>query len=54
VWNNPLLDELERYAEDCQCHGVEAAARFGFWPFFKGRGYGRSYCLYEKMHDASI
>lgn len=47
-WSNDLLSLLERFAIDMSCHGIEAVGRFGFWPFFKGRGYKKSYCTYQR------
>lgn len=46
-WNDGFLDVIEHFARDIGCHGIEAPARFGFWPFFKRRGYDKSYCTYE-------
>jgi hypothetical protein len=47
-WGDQLLDTFERFGRDAGCNGLEAVARFGFWPFFKKHGYARSYCTYEK------
>jgi hypothetical protein len=46
-WGDDVLALMERYAGDCGCDGVEAVARFGFWPLCKSRGYDRSYVTYE-------
>jgi hypothetical protein len=46
-WSNGMLDLLEAFARDANCSGVEAVGRFGFWPFFKKRGYTKAYCTYE-------
>ncbi len=46
-WGNDLLSMAEDYAQAMGCDGVEAVARFGFWPFFKKRAYDRSYVTYE-------
>ena len=46
-WFNHMLDLAERFARDHSCCGVEAPARFGFWPFVKQRGYKRAYVTYE-------
>lgn len=46
-WSDDMLAMLERFAKDQSCCGVEAVARFGFWPLFKRRGYQRSYVTYE-------
>lgn len=47
LWCDRLLDVLEEFAKNHDCKGVEATARHGFWPFFKRRGYGRAYTVYD-------
>jgi hypothetical protein len=46
-WGSDMTAMLERFAKDAGCSGVEAVARFGFWPMFKDRGYKRPYVTYE-------
>ena len=46
-WGDGMLSTIEDYARTCGCDGIESCARFGFWPFFKRRGYDRSYATYE-------
>ena len=46
-WSDDMLSLLKRFAEDSGCTGIEAVARFGFWPLFKRHGYTRSYVTYE-------
>lgn len=46
-WGDELLDLLERYAKESGCRGIESTARFGFWPFFKRRGYSKVCAVYE-------
>jgi len=48
-WSDDMLLLLERYATGAGCDGIEAIARFGFWPMFKRHGYARSYVTYEKL-----
>jgi hypothetical protein len=48
-WSDNMLSRMEQYAKDTDCDGMEAVGRFGFWPFFKKRGYERAYCTYQKM-----
>ena len=46
-WGSDMLDMIRRYAKDVGADGIEATARFGFWPFFKSEGFVRSYAVYE-------
>ena len=46
-WSDDMTAMMERFAKDMGCSGVEAVARFGFWPMFKKRGYKRAYVTYE-------
>ena len=48
-WSDDMLATLEKYAKDCGCNGMEAVGRFGFWPFFKGHDWKKSYCTYQKI-----
>ena len=50
-WNDGILSLVERYATDCGCKGVEAVARFGFWPFLKRRKYSRSHVTYDLFFE---
>lgn len=47
-WSHSLLTLLEEFAKDSQCNGIEAVGRFGFWPFFRSRGYMKAYCTYQR------
>ena len=46
-WSDGRLSVLMNFAKDCECAGIEAVARFGFWPMLKKRGFKRSYVTYE-------
>ena len=46
-WSDDRLSVLLRFAKDCGCNGIEAVARFGFWPMLKKHGFERSYVTYE-------
>jgi hypothetical protein len=48
-WCDAMLDMLESYAKRLRCDGIETSGRHGFWPFFKRRGYGRSYTVYDRV-----
>lgn len=47
-WSDDMLSLVTNYAKDCGCDGIEAVARFGFWPLFKRNGFNRAYVTYEK------
>ena len=53
-WWCDLLGVVERYAKDAGCAGIEATARFGFWPTLKQSGIEKSYTMYEKIFDGSF
>ena len=48
LWSSDMLDMIKHYAKDMGAQGVEAIARFGFWPFFKSEGFTRSYAVFEQ------
>jgi len=48
-WNDDLLAMIETHAKKVGCDGIEAVARFGFWPMFKRHQYVRSHVTYEKI-----
>jgi len=50
-WGNDLFTQIEKFAKDCTCEGVEAYGRFGFWPFFQKRKYKRPFITYELFED---
>ena len=52
-WIDELLIMFERFSRDTQCDGVEAVARFGFWPTMKRNGYSRKYCVYDLILEDS-
>ena len=48
-WSHDRLSTLMGFAKDCGFAGIEAVARFGFWPMLKKRGFTRAYVTYELM-----
>jgi hypothetical protein len=46
-WVDGICDLAEKYAADVGASGLETAGRFGFWKYFKKRGYARSWIMYE-------
>ncbi len=52
-WWDDMWNLMEQVASDCDCDGIEAVARFGFWPFLKTKGIKKSYITYEKFIQRS-
>lgn len=53
-WGDEFIETLEHFARDSRCSGVEAAARFGFWPTLKRRDWSRDSCFYDIQFGDSM